>query len=141
MFANLKLCNIFLACFFVCSISVRLQAQNKISENPKAVMPTTCEYIKNALDYSLIEAVKTEDSTIKFIFYSGRGENSKALNQSRMSFIKKYLDFRNPDFNQIVFAQGEKKTNLGKIEIYVRGELEWEIFLEKNKSGWSSCVE
>ena len=58
MFSNLKLTNIFLVCIFVCSIFVTLQAQSKISEETRNDEPTTCEYVKNALDYSLINANK-----------------------------------------------------------------------------------
>jgi hypothetical protein len=137
MSSKLKFFSVIFSVLFIWGNSYAQNSDTvKISKN----QITSCEYIKNALDYSLIDSKKLEGSSLIILLHSGENE-SKNINESREKFIKKYLNFRNPNFSQIVFAQGERNTQLGKAEIYIGGKLEWKFFFRKNKTGWNSCVE
>ena len=131
--------------FIIISFSLCLTAINLFGQEPSKLKipstPSTCEYIKNELDYSLINGKEIKDSYIIFIFRLGKGETSKLLNQLRIKFIKNYLDFRDPKFSRIVFTEGVKNKGLGKIEIYVGGLLAGQLSMKRNKSGWDSCIE
>jgi hypothetical protein len=104
----------------------------------KAENPSGCENIKHALDYTMLDAKNSQNSKIIFIFYLGKGEFSKNLTALRMSNIEKFLQAEIPNLKPFVMAEGKRRDGLGKIEIYTKGELNWELFFNKNAS---DCVE
>lgn len=103
--------------------------------------PTTCEYLKNALDYALIEKNKSESQFLILIFRPGSSESSNTFSMARPKVITDYLKSRDKRLKRLVVAQAPSESALGKLEIFVAGELKSEIYFRRNKDGGSSCVE
>lgn len=103
--------------------------------------PSDCEYVRHALDESLIRTSKNENSNVIFIFRLGKDENSKKILAQRVKTVKSHLKFRVPNFNRFVIAEGEKNSGLGKLEIYVEGRLVWELYAKKNLDIGYNCLE
>jgi hypothetical protein len=127
--------------FFIFAItavsSAQVKALKKVADDP-----TTCEYIKNALDYARMGTRKVENSYLLLIFRPGRAEKSTSISEDRTKFIRSILLSRDPTFDrQLVMAQGKVVNDLGRLEIYVGGKLEWDVYFKKNKAGWDSCIE
>lgn len=111
------------------------------TKQPVEEVPSNCEYVRVALDNSLYETTETEDSNVIFIFRLGKKETSKTLNNRRMDTVEKHIKFRVPDFDRYIVAVGRKNNGLGKVEIYVKGKLTWELFAKKNKDLGYDCLE
>jgi hypothetical protein len=131
--------NSFVAVF--CLSATILSYGQTHDSKPSEVKAQSCEYLKNALDYGLAEARKIEDSNLILILRPGSDERSKSLSITRERFILNYLRFRDREYSRLVIAQGQGRDPLGKLEIYVNGKLEWELFFRKNGKAWDSCVE
>ncbi len=102
--------------------------------NDSRETPTGCEYMRHALDYVLIDAKNDENLNVILITYLGNKEFLRNLRQIRIKNIETFLEVGNPDLKQIIIAEGKRRYGLGKIEIYLRGKLEWELFFGKNKA-------
>jgi len=100
--------------------------------------PSGCEYIKHSLSDSLIEAKQNENSSIIFIFYLGKKDSVKNVTERRIKNIETYLKAEIPDLKQFVIAEGKRRNGLGKVEIYIKGNLVWQLFFRKNAT---DCVE
>jgi hypothetical protein len=125
-------------CFIVSLASFQVCAQTRLANKP--VEPTTCEYLKHALDYSILEVNESEKTYLILIFRPGNGEKMKVV-RSRAYVVEKYLRFRDPKFGRLVYGRSDATDSLGRLDIYISGEKKWEIFFRKNKQGWDSCIE
>ena len=103
--------------------------------------PQTCEYLKNALDQSLVSARENENSFLILIFRPGSDERSTSYSRNRTKFIKRYLHLKDGVFSNLIIAQSEPSSKLGRLEIYISGEKRWDMYFVKNRSGFDSCVE
>ena len=122
-----------------CLTTTNLFAQQKT--NFKTVSSaSTCETVKYNLDYAVINNNKIEGATLLLIFRLGKGESSTKLTKLRMIGFESYIKLRDPN-HKYIMAESARNEGLGKIEIYVGGKLEGELFMKKNKSGWDSCIE
>ena len=101
----------------------------------------SCDYLTNALDYSLIDSRTNDKASLILIFRPGSSEKSKWYSIVRTKFINRYLKYRAPKFTNVVFAQGEIENKLGGLEIYIAGEKKWTILFMRNRTGWKSCAE
>lgn len=102
---------------------------------------STCEHLKNILDYALIEHNKTKVQYMIFVFRPGRSESSTKFSRARPSTIERYLKTRDSDLSRFIIAQGKPTSDLGKLEIYLLGELREEIYFRRNKAGNDQCIE
>jgi hypothetical protein len=92
---------------------------------------STCEHIKHALDLSIVEGRKNKDAQVIIILRRGEKERGKNLIKNRISWVEKYLQLKEPTL-KYVFAEGYMSNELGRIEIYIQGKLEWELFMRTN---------
>ena len=115
------------------------QAPANDRKGPVAV--TTCEHLKHALDYSLIDSRGDDKAYVYLVFRPGKKEKSSSYSGRRTRFILKYLKFRDEKFDRLLISHREPVANLGKLEISVKGTLKWEIYFRKNTTRWNSCIE
>jgi hypothetical protein len=106
-------------------------SSNGYSQVKSEEVSTTCEYIKNALDYSIVDWTNRKDTSIIFIFHRGATENGKTIIKARMNLIEEYLNSKNGEISH-VFAEGKPTTGLGRIDIFIEGKLRWQIVARKN---------
>jgi hypothetical protein len=118
----------------LCGLGVSALAQN----NEQVV---TCEYLKNQLDYSLIEARDDEKAYIDLVFRPGIRERASRYSLNRTRFILKYLKWRNHQFDRILVTHREARTGLGSLEIRVKSKTKDLMFFRKNTTAWNSCIE
>jgi hypothetical protein len=118
------------------SIPTSVLSQRLIVEKP-----STCEHLKNRLDYSLIESGKSPSAYLIMIFRPGRSERSAKPSEARPAIITQYIKKRDPGFNNLVVAQSRSASELGKLEIYIGGNLWSELFFRRNESGSTQCIE
>ena len=126
------------AMFF--AIPINIDAQTS-SQSQSSIKPTTCEYLKNALDSALIASRGDETAYIYVVFRPGRKEKSDKYSLKRTGFILNYLKARENTFDRILISQRNAVTDLGTLEINVKGKPMWEIYFRKNKTAWNSCIE
>jgi hypothetical protein len=113
--------------------NVNVVSQN-ISDIKKKERPSECEYIRHALDYTLLDAKSAPDSRVILVFYLGKTEFLRNLTLTRMSNVEKFLKTEVPTLEYFVVSEGKRRQGLGKVEIYIKGELRWELFFKKNAS-------
>jgi hypothetical protein len=118
-----------------------LFAQNAVAVRGQDAMPSTCEYVKHALDYSIVEGREDESAYVILVFRRGTREKPTALLNSRKQFVSKYLNFRDPQFNRFIIAESDPTGKLGRLDIYIGGKPKWQVFFKRNKLGWKGCVE
>ena len=95
--------------------------------------PSECEFIKHALNDTLLRAKEPHQSKIIFVFYKGEGEKSEDVITRRIINFEKFLKAEIPDLGGFLMTEGKRRTlGLGKTEIYVRGELTFELFFNRN---------
>jgi len=102
---------------------------------------TTCEYLKNALDYALIDSREDNTAYIDLVFRPGTKERSGDFSIARTKFILSYLKFRSPQFDRILVTHRNALSSLGSLELVVKGEKKGLMFFRKNTTRWNSCVE
>jgi hypothetical protein len=105
------------------------------------IEPTTCEYLKSALDFALLEKNQSDSSYLILILRPGLSETSKSLSESRSLTIERYLRGRKNGLVRLITGQSKPTGKLGKLEIFVAGERRSEIYFRRNKGGNDSCVE
>jgi hypothetical protein len=99
---------------------------------------THCETTKAELD--LVAQTAGRDKTIIIIARLGIGESSRVINRRRMGGLRDYLESARafpPD--KLITAEGERVRGLGRIELYVGGELLMVFTLKRNKDFWRGC--
>lgn len=111
------------------------------SQRPDVEKPTTCEHLKNTLDYALVENGKLASGYLILIFRPGRGERSTKPSESRPGIISQYIKRRDPGFENLVIAQSASLSELGQLEIFVGGKRWAKLFFRKNESGPNQCIE
>jgi hypothetical protein len=98
-------------------------------------IPVPCDTAASYLDFAVIDARKHEGTYLIIIARPGTGENLKNLSQRRLSVVEEYVLRRGKDL-KYVLAEGRQVKGLGRIELYVGGELARVLPFEKNASGY-----
>lgn len=141
MRSKIKLIAFVVSLIFIGTFSTDGISQGRLRMTQMEERVSTCEYIKNRLDYSLINSKENKDSYIIFIFRLGKSETQTGLTDSRIKLVKDYLKNRKGNLSQFVVATGEPNSDLGKVEIYSDGKLFSELVFKKDKSDKDFCVE
>ena len=106
------------------------RAQRAATSVPQlAEQPTNCETAVLYHDYIVIDARKAPTSKVILIGRLGAGERSRSLNAHRLNMLSRALREMGLD---VVVAQGDRSTGLGRIEAYVAGKLLNEIVFARN---------
>lgn len=110
-------------------------AQTKPSAND--VRPTNCELVQRIL--STVHEL-TPNRNLIIISRLGDYETSHRLHQIRLNSARKYLESvwkRQPD--TIVLAAAAKTKGLGRLELYVNGDLSYVIYAKRKNDIASIC--
>ena len=111
------------------------------SNGQESERATTCEYLKNELDYALTDSRDDKTAYIYLIFRPGKKEKSSKYSLTRTKFILRYLKFRNEQFDRILITRRDAVSNLGSVEILVEGKRKDLVYFRKNTNAWNSCIE
>jgi len=116
-----------------------LVEQKGEQQAPKSLdqWPMECEGAATRLDFAVVNTRKLEGAYLILIARLGNGEFSSRLNQTRLASAEEYLLRRGSDL-KYVLAQGSRVKGLGRLEIYVGGQLVDIMPLRKNTKGY--CV-
>jgi len=108
-------------------------------QTPKSLdqWPMECEGAATRLDFAVVNTRKLEGAYLILIARLGTGEFSRSLNQARLSSVEEYVLRRGSDL-KYVLAQGSRVKGLGRLEIYVGGQLADIMPLRKNAKGY--CI-
>jgi len=108
-------------------------------QTPKSLdqWPMECEGAATRLDFAVVNTRKLEGAYLILIARLGTGEFSSSLNQARLSGVEEYVRRTGSDL-KYVLAQGSRIKGLGRIEIYVGGQLAEIMPLRKNAKGY--CI-
>ena len=99
---------------------------------------THCETTKAELD--LVAQTTGRDKTIIVIARLGGGETSRVINRRRLGGLRDYLEsVRSFPPDKLITAEGERVRGLGRVELYVGGELLMVFTLNRNKDFWRGC--
>ena len=99
--------------------------------------PMECEGAATRLDFAVIDTQKLEGAYLIIIARLGTGEFSRSLNQTRLANAKEYV-LRRGSALKYVLAEGSRVKGLGRLELYVGGQLAETLPLRKNAKGY--CV-
>jgi hypothetical protein len=119
-------------------LTVSLSAQQKSGgkaapSSPQEVMP--CSSAIEYLDFAMIGTRKLEGAYLIIIARLGAGETSSRLNKRRLFIVDEYIKRNNSDL-KYVLAEGSRVNGLGRIELYVGGQLSYAMPLVKNARGY-----
>jgi len=108
-------------------------------QTPKSLdqWPMECEGAAERLDFAVVNTRKLEGAYLILIARLGSGEFSRSLNQARLSIVEEYVLRRGSDL-KYVLAQGSRVKGLGRLEVYVGGQLADIMPLRKNAKGY--CI-
>jgi hypothetical protein len=117
---------------------VRIEQKGQ-PQTPKSLdqWPMECEGAATRLDFAVVNTRKLEGAYLILIARLGTGEFSSSLNQARLSGVEEYVRRMGSDL-KYVLAQGSRVKGLGRIEIYVGGQLAEIMPLRKNAKGY--CI-
>ncbi len=104
-------------------------SKSAIAQQPK----DNCETSSLKLDMVKNE-FKSKDSTQYLILIArlGKEEQNTFLNKRRLYAVKKYLITLGIQEEKIIIAQADKSDDVGKIEIYIEGQIVEAVFAKKN---------
>jgi hypothetical protein len=106
------------------------------SEKPQDEVPTECEGAMARLDFAVIDTKKLPGAYLIIVARLGRGESSR-LNRIRLAAAEEYVLRRGNDL-KYVLAAGARTKGLGRLELYVGGQLKEIMTFEKNAKGY--CI-
>ena len=108
-------------------------------QTPKSLdqWPMECEGAATRLDFAVVNTRKLEGAYLILIARLGTGESSRSLNQARLSGVEEFVRRTGSDL-KYVLAQGSRVKGLGRLEIYVGGQLADIMPLRKNAKGY--CI-
>jgi hypothetical protein len=114
--------------------------QKSEGQTPKSLdqWPMECEGAATRLDLAVVNTKKIEGAYLILVARLGTGESSRSLNQARLSGVEEYVLRRGSDL-KYVLAQGSRVKGLGRLEIYVGGQLAEIMPLRKNAKGYCSA--
>jgi hypothetical protein len=99
---------------------------------------THCETTKAELDR--VTQTAGRDKAIIIIARLGSGESSRMINRRRLGGLRDYLEsVRAIAPDKLITAEGERVHGLGRVELYVGGELLMVFTLNRNKDFWRGC--
>lgn len=122
----------------ICLMAFATPSQKKLS---KLDVPSECEFVRHALDESILSSLNDKESMIIFILRKGRGELSDKILKKRADAIRAHFNFRKADKSRLLIAASDRTDGLGKLEIYVKGKLAWELFASRYELFGSKCSE
>ncbi|MER3633214.1 MAG: hypothetical protein C4325_14525 [Blastocatellia bacterium] len=122
----------------LCFMALVTPAQKQTRQVDK---PSECEYVRQALDESIFASINDQESTVIFILRKGRGEFGEKILSKRVAAIRAHLNFRKADPTRFVIAESDRTNGLGKLEIYIKGRLAWELFAARNTLFGFKCGE
>jgi hypothetical protein len=94
--------------------------------------PTKCELNILYIDEALHE-VKSSPSAIIAIAHPGDGESASVWNTRRLDNLERYVRSFRKSKVELVLAQGDPVRGLGRVNIYVRGQLFRVLTVARNK--------
>ncbi|HZH31357.1 MAG TPA: hypothetical protein VEY11_11400 [Pyrinomonadaceae bacterium] len=98
----------------------------------------SCETTKALLDFAAISS--GANSSIIIIAVHGRGESAVKINGRRLSQLRSYLEMtRGISKHRVITAAGEREGGLGRVKIYVGGELQVIFMMKRNKDFFTGC--
>jgi hypothetical protein len=100
--------------------------------------PMECEGAATRLDFAVINTRKLEGTYLILVARLGSGEVSRSLNQTRLKSVEQYVLRSGADL-KYVLAQGSRLKGLGRVEVYVGGQLVEIMPLRKNAKGFCAA--
>jgi len=114
------------------------QQTTQQTDKPLDQWPMECEGAATRLDVAVINTRKLEGAYLILVARLGSGEVSRTLNQTRLKSVEQYVLRRGADL-KYVLAQGSRLKGLGRIEVYVGGQLAEIMPLRKNAKGFCTA--
>lgn len=103
------------------------QVPSNFPSQPDRVFP--CEFMKAAIDVSIIENSKLKDAHLIFLLRPGLKERFSKLSRKRIKALRACLDNRRFRQDNIIFATSEARDEYASIEIYSKGILSYRVYL------------
>lgn len=114
------------------------QETKQQTDKPLDQWPMECEGAATRLDVAVINTRKLDGAYLILVARLGSGEVSRTLNQTRLKSVEQYVLRRGADL-KYVLAQGSRIKGLGRIEVYVGGQLAEIMPLRKNAKGFCTA--
>ena len=96
----------------------------------KPFVGRNCEGVLSLIETAAVDALKEPNASIIVIARLGTHERSRRLNELRLKAVLKR--FADKARNSVVGAIGSRTKGMGRIELYVNGELLYAIAYPKN---------
>lgn len=111
------------------------QETKQQTDKPLDQWPMECEGAATRLDAAVINTRKLEGAYLILVARLGSGEVSRTLNQTRLKGVQQYVLRSGADLRHVL-AEGRRLKGLGRIEVYVGGQLAEIMPLRKNAKGF-----
>ena len=102
----------------------------RVVAQSKPFVGRNCESALALIDNAAVDALKEPNASIIVIARLGTHERSRRLNELRLKAVLKR--FADKARNNIVGAIGSRTNGMGRVELYVNGELLYAIDYPKN---------
>lgn len=128
--------------FLVLSASQTVYPQDWMSETQIVKSDNnSCEVNAAVLD-ALAQKFRETSERIFVIARMGRGETSRSLNRARLFSARfQLLDQRELDPTRVLFAEGERVKDEGRLEFYLGSKLSLVAMAKRNKGVCLTCCE
>jgi len=101
--------------------------------------PSTCEEARHAFDESISSWLRSKERFVIFVFHKGMDETAQDIIDKRMKSVVAHINFRGVDDRHFVMAEGKKRNGLGKLDIYVEGQIALELYAAQNAEIGADC--
>jgi hypothetical protein len=127
---------------FVIALIANLNATHPQTASSQPVFPEiglhNCEQNSALLDLLANELLSKEERAF-VIARPECGENLRDLNRRRLYNVRTYLVERSIDTKRLIFAEGERVEERGRIEVYVGSRLLFISLIKRNKDVCVIC--
>jgi hypothetical protein len=123
-------------------VSETASAQNVAGETKVVEADNnSCELNSAYLDY-LSQEARANGERVFVVARPGRGETSRPLSLARLNQARAFLILqRNLDPSRVVFAEGERAKDEGRLEFYLGSKLFLVSLAKQNKAVCLTCCE
>ena len=111
-----------------------IAGRNGLAAVDSSERPVHCDDVLLYLDDTVSRSAKLGDAYLIVIARLGKGERSARLNRVRLSAIESYL--RRKSKSKLVTAEGSRVEGLGRVEIYVGGQLMYTLRIVRNSKSF-----